>query len=142
MSNVFDVGDVDFDRIKKRRDQALARKAAERGETLMQGMDKDTTQDEQEEEDTSSSRQYGMRAWGWKWGGNKEKDDNATNQTFEDDKQTPDEILYGGKRVVQWPYDDYHVVQQKFYTRIAELEEGGGESKQEAAQKTAAAQNY
>mmetsp|Transcript_13083 Transcript_13083/g.30965 ORF Transcript_13083/g.30965 Transcript_13083/m.30965 type:complete len:1087 (+) Transcript_13083:268-3528(+) len=139
--NVFDVGDIDFDRIAKRRDEALKRKAAERGETLLQGMDKDTTQDEQEEEDANSSRQYGMR-WGWKgWGGGKKGDDGATQTTAEEDKQEPEEILYGGKRVVQWPYDDYHIVQQKFYTRLAEIEEGGGESKQDSVQKTAAAQN-
>lgn len=141
MSNVFDsVGDVDFDRIAKRRDEALRRKAAERGETLLQGMDKDTVPEEQEEEDAASGRQYGMR-WGWKGWGKKDKGGGTVATAAEEDNKEPDEILYGGKRVVQWPYDDYHIVQQKFYTRLAEIEEGGGEFKQESIQRTAAAQN-
>jgi hypothetical protein len=117
-SDVFNIGDVDFDRIAKRREQALARKAAERGETLMQGMDKDPSAEEAPEEE-APTRQYGMRGWGFRWGGG------GTNaEEADDSKREPEEILFGGKRVAQWPYDDYHVVQQQFYTRLAEMEEG------------------
>ena len=37
-----------------------------------------------------------------------------------DDKETV-EILYGGKHVTQWPYDDYHLVQQQYYVKLEEL---------------------
>ena len=37
-TNPFDF-DVDFDKVQRRREQYLARKAAERGETLLSGMD-------------------------------------------------------------------------------------------------------
>eukprot|EP00751_Fragilariopsis_kerguelensis_P026415 CAMPEP_0170863026 /NCGR_PEP_ID=MMETSP0734-20130129/19432_1 /TAXON_ID=186038 /ORGANISM="Fragilariopsis kerguelensis, Strain L26-C5" /LENGTH=50 /DNA_ID=CAMNT_0011237955 /DNA_START=65 /DNA_END=214 /DNA_ORIENTATION=+ len=37
-TNPFDF-DVDFDKVQKRREQYLARKAAERGEPLLSGMD-------------------------------------------------------------------------------------------------------
>eukprot|EP00980_Cylindrotheca_fusiformis_P031266 scaffold26097_cov108-Cylindrotheca_fusiformis.AAC.2 len=143
-NNVFDIGDVDFDRIAKRRQQALARKAAERGETLMQGMDKDPSSSggvEEVTEEEAPPRQYGMRAWGFRWGvGNNNNNNNNSNSSSANQAQQqqqqverePDEVLFGGKRVTQWPFDDYHIVQQKFYTRLAELE-GGGESKTDSS---------
>jgi hypothetical protein len=39
----------------------------------------------------------------------------------EDESEQKEEILYGGKRVTQWPYDDYHAIQQLHYVKVEEI---------------------
>jgi hypothetical protein len=52
--------------------------------------------------------------------------------------------LYGGKHVTQWPYDDYHLVQQQYYVKLEELalkSESKDEDKEMAAKNNASATN-
>jgi hypothetical protein len=127
--------DVDFEKVARRRDQALARKAAERGETLLTGMDREDLPEEvSQEKAEESTRQYGRRGWGW-FGG---KGGQEGGGLIGDNKHS--NALYGGKRVTQWPYDDYHVVQQAYHVKVAQLEAAQGESKDDM-NKTAATQN-
>lgn len=114
-NNPFDF-DVDFAKVQRRRDQYLAKKAAERGETLMQGMDTDAEpawqqQQNQQQQQQQQARFKGINNW-------------FRAGTAENGEKVGDapEILYGGKRVTQWPYDDFHVVQQQFYVKLEELE--------------------
>eukprot|EP00529_Nitzschia_sp_RCC80_P008811 CAMPEP_0113453782 /NCGR_PEP_ID=MMETSP0014_2-20120614/7529_1 /TAXON_ID=2857 /ORGANISM="Nitzschia sp." /LENGTH=1191 /DNA_ID=CAMNT_0000345175 /DNA_START=500 /DNA_END=4075 /DNA_ORIENTATION=+ /assembly_acc=CAM_ASM_000159 len=124
-ANPFDV-DVDFDKVQKRREQYLARKAAERGETLMQGMDKDGTGDDED----------GMMGPGGQ-GMNNQGLNRFTRgfQTFiksggkgrdGDPNAEPGLVgVYNGKKVIRWPYDDYHQVQQQYYSKLEEVENAG-----------------
>ena len=135
-SNPFDF-DVDFAKVQRRRDAYLAKKAAERGETLLQGMDNDPSSgggggsgDAQQQLHLLQQQQRfkGLNNWFRGAGDNPSGEGGA-----------PTEVLYGGKRVTQWPYDDYHVVQQQFYVKMEELDQHhakmeastslGGESK-------------
>jgi len=123
-SNPFDF-DVDFDKVQKRRDQYLAKKAAERGEPLLTGMDA------QEEETPGGPQTQKSNAKGFFAGA---RDLNrllrgASGGVPEDGEDVP-EILYGGRKVTQWPYDEFHLVQQQYYVKLSEIaEEGGEESK-------------
>jgi hypothetical protein len=117
--------DVDFDKVQKRREQYLARKAAERGETLMQGMDKDGMGDD----DDGMGGAQGLNNQGlnrftrglqtlMKTGGKgRDGDPNAEPGLVG---------VFHGKKVIRWPYDDYHQVQQQYYSKLEELENNAG----------------
>lgn len=134
--------DVDFDKVQRRRDQYLAKKAAERGEPLLHGMDADSSQDPTAADAGADASNHAAtakpgfaRGFNWLRGTGQGGDGTAAHhhhlhghghghghsQTGEDAPP----ILYGGKQVVQWPYDDYHVVQQHFYVKLEELEQRG-----------------
>lgn len=118
-NNPFDF-DVDFAKVQRRRDAYLAKKAAEKGETLMQGMDEDPSAPGSEQQ---QQRFKGLNNW-FRGAGDQQSGDSGIT-----------EMLYGGKRVTQWPYDDFHTVQQQLYIKLEELEQSkppsGGESKEE-----------
>jgi hypothetical protein len=86
----------------------------------MQGMDEDPSAAGPEQQ---QQRFKGLNNW-FRGAGDQAAGDGA-----------PTEILYGGKRVTQWPYDDYHTVQQQFYVKLDELDQAkaasGGESKED-----------
>ena len=174
MSNedAFDNFDVDFDKVQRRRQQYLARKAAERGEPLLSGMDADGKDDDkplQQPQQQNQGRFAGL--------GNfiakslaKENDNHNNNPTTSSSaaatgnnnnnsnnyypeggtnaaeaalnaaanaaraasaelakKQQEREEgvvgIFGGRKVVRWPYDDYHEVQKKYYQKLEEIEE-------------------
>lgn len=149
-SNPFDF-DVDFDKVAKRREQYLARKAAERGETLLQGMDADGDGPDGDNNNNNATtnnndgsggdgggqgqalRQMtrglqflmtkgnnaaaNIRVSGINVGGIAGIGDNTSNLE-------PGVVgVFGGKKVMRWPYDDYHVVQQQYYMKLDELEQ-------------------
>eukprot|EP00934_Nitzschia_sp_Nitz4_P003262 Nitzschia sp. Nitz4//scaffold370_size15137//3867//7399//NITZ4_008894-RA/size15137-snap-gene-0.25-mRNA-1//1//CDS//3329549571//3252//frame0 len=109
--------DVDFDKVQRRRDQYLAKKAAERGETLMQGMDADDNDKGHHPTASGATGAPGFRGWN-QWLRGPAGDGHDPN-----DPNSPAIVLYGGKQVTQWPYDNYHSVQQKFYVKLEELEQ-------------------
>jgi hypothetical protein len=144
-SNPFDF-DVDFDKVAKRREQYLARKAAERGETLLSGMDNDGNNDNPTDGDNNATtnnnttddtgpqgqalRQMTRGLQFLMTKGNNAAANirvsgmggvggDANAATME-----PGVVgVYGGKKVMRWPYDDYHVVQQQYYMKLDELEQ-------------------
>ena len=121
-SNPFDF-DVDFEKVQRRRQAAADKKARERGETLLQGMDAEDTSKDLDPTSTApklattksamanltGARQIGLN---WFRGGKDHSGDDLQEEKAE--------ILYGGKRVVQWPFDDYHTVQQQYYIKLEE----------------------
>jgi len=129
--------DVDFAKVQRRRDAYLAKKAAERGEPLLSGIDEDGG--------TGGGPNTGGGAGSGPGGeatyGGTGRFMGLTNTWFRGGGGTINEgdgstsPLYGGKRVTQWPYDDYHVIQQQFYVKLEEMDNGkmasgtGGESK-------------
>jgi hypothetical protein len=147
-ANPFGV-DVDFDKVQKRREQYLARKAAERGEPLMSGMDKDGNDDD---DDNSAPTQPQGRFAGvgkglnflMKGAGGANINNNAdggggggggtltstvesattTTAVHQQEMRKKKEAgvvgIFGGKKIVRWPYDDYHEVQKKYYTKLEE----------------------
>jgi hypothetical protein len=155
-ANAFDF-DVDFDKVQKRRAQYLAKKAAEKGDTLLQGVDAqdgtanghdgqldDGTDGHQQHNNANPANQIGF-ARGLKWlrgnaGATSGVPLGPDGQPLEDGKE-PEEILFGGKRVTQWPYDEFHLVQQGYYVKLEELEDQAnhGESKEDQAAAAAAA---
>jgi hypothetical protein len=145
-NNPFDF-DVDFDKVQRRREQYLARKAAERGETLLSGMDATTTDDDNAGKESSSDGQAQQTAnarLGKMTLGIKNFMNNARASqtgTDKDGKPLAEGVvgIYAGKKVTRWPYDDYHVVQQQFYQKLEEMGEGGiptGASGDSAEEKT------
>jgi hypothetical protein len=130
-NNPFDF-DVDFDKVQRRRDQYLARKAAERGETLLSGMDSDDKATGEDEQNLQPSNQAANARLGNLTLGFKNFMNNARAAqggaggiggggggagALEQGVVG----VYSGKRVMRWPYDDYHVVQQQYYAKLDEL---------------------
>lgn len=164
-SNPFDF-DVDFDKVQRRREQYLARKAAERGEPLLSGMDShgDAAGGDVAGNDRDGDGEDGA-------GGAQALRQNVTRGLqFLMTKGNvaaanirvggiggggggggtePGVVgVFGGKKVVRWPYDDYHVVQQQYYTKLEEneqqqlremqqLQDGGGGSTAASEEKDA-----
>ena len=150
--------DVDFEKVQKRREQYLAKKAAERGETLLAGIDTNAEDQDGAVGRGSIAGQPGMGlgrfnpfarpgmpgsvasgigadAMGFTGGiGMK-----GVGTGGDDEKQ--EEILYGGKRVTQWPYDDYHTVQQMYYVKLQELQQTQASNAQEEKNQAAEATN-
>ena len=173
MSNdqdAFDNFDVDFDKVQRRRQQYLARKAAERGEPLLSGMDADGKDDDKQQQQqpqqpqgrfsgigkllakslqtqtqqqsnpstqstTNPNQQPGGSNDAFSSGnsnvdtgaGNVATDAyNAISAELDKRKQDREEGvvgIFGGKKVVRWPYDDYHEVQKKYYQKLEEIDE-------------------
>lgn len=161
-TNPFDF-DVDFDKVQKRREQYLARKAAERGEPLISGMDAD---DKNDGDDPNAARNQagggganaaglGRMTLGFKnfmnnaraaQGGTGGVGGSATavggggggggfgGGGFGGAAALEQGVVgvFNGKKVMRWPYDDYHVVQQQYYSKLEELgeaENADGEEK-------------
>jgi hypothetical protein len=185
MSNeqdAFENFDVDFDKVQRRRQQYLARKAAERGDPLLSGMDADGKDDDKPQQQTqqpqgrfagigkglgfiakslntatqqqqpnqpqnpnqqqrydsgSDNRAAGTDAFS---SGNLEGAGNVATDAYnaaanaaraasaELDKRKQEREegvvgIFGGKKVVRWPYDDYHEVQKKYYQKLEEIDE-------------------
>jgi hypothetical protein len=128
-SNPFDF-DVDFEKVQKRRDAALNKK---KKDLLLAGVDAEDRDagDNAVDKPTlhrGSSEPLGGGGGGKGGGGGgarmglrwlKGRNASDANALEEENKE---DILYGGKKVTQWPYDDYHFVQQKFYTKLEELQ--------------------
>ena len=194
MSNEQDAfanNDVDFDKVQRRRQQYLARKAAERGEPLLSGMDADGKDDDKPQQQQQGrfagiglgfltnalggdNQSTGTGAAGFNNSSNNNNNNNAsdssnlnnsssnTNNNAYDatnnasggsldaaavaqanaaaiaaanakrkEKEEQEEGyvgIFGGKKVIRWPYDDYHEVQKKYYTKLEELEEAENKS--------------
>ncbi|KAG7343804.1 exocyst complex component Sec6 [Nitzschia inconspicua] len=144
-TNPFDF-DVDFDKVQKRREQYLARKAAERGETLISGMDSDD-KGVDDDQNTGSLNQaanagLGRMTLGFKNFMNNARASQVGGGAIGGGAAVLEEGvvgIYNGKKVMRWPYDDYHVVQQQYYAKLEELGEaadaaasGEGEEKSSA----------
>jgi len=159
MSNqqdAFDNFDVDFDKVQRRRQQYLARKAAERGEPLLSGMDADGKDDDkpQRQPQQAAGRFSGIgnliaKSLGNQGGAgdypapsnnypegassaasdalNAARNAAAAAQAEVAKRQQEREEgvvgIFGGRKVVRWPYDDYHEVQKKYYQKLEEIEE-------------------
>lgn len=158
MSNqeaAFDNFDVDFDKVQRRRQQYLARKAAERGEPLLSGMDADGKDDDkpQQQQQQAQGRFAGIgnliaKSLGNQGGdhptstttGNYTETSNAASDALnaaanaaraasaelakkQQEREEGVVGIFGGRKVVRWPYDDYHEVQKKYYQKLEELEE-------------------
>ena len=160
-ANPFDF-DVDFDKVQKRREQYLARKAAERGEPLMSGIDKQDGDNNDNDDNSAPSQPQGRFAGVGKGlnflmksrntsgtsgsgnditssagagGGGGDNDagggsstigeTNNTTAVYQQEQQRKKKEagvvgVFGGKQIVRWPYDDYHEVQKKYYTKLEE----------------------
>ena len=158
MSNedAFDNFDVDFDKVQRRRQQYLARKAAERGEPLLSGMDADGKDDDKPQQQRTSQVAGGRFSGIGNFlaknlGGNQDSSNDYQTSSTEAAKVVASDALnaaanaaraasaeiakqqqlreegvvgiFGGRKVVRWPYDDYHTVQKKYYQKLEELEE-------------------
>ena len=118
-NNPFDF-DVDFDKVKSRRQKALEKKQKE--QALAQGVTH--TNDDGDNDRLAGGPGGAQQAGAGRnlrqfkfWAGADSEDE------LDEEKE---DILYGGKRIMQWPYDDYHHVQQKYYSRLEELTTGDG----------------
>jgi len=182
-TNPFDF-DVDFDKVQKRREQYLARKAAERGEPLLSGMDKDGGEDDPDNKNnaiqqpkeglfsalnflnknknkTGNTNNGGGDSTSQKGGGGGKSSagsvsfgastksanstvggggDGITTTTTVPQQQQAKPVLterekkekekeaglvgiFCGKKIIRWPYDDYHEVQKQYYVKLEEEEE-------------------
>lgn len=185
--DAFENFDVDFDKVARRRQQYLARKAAERGEPLLSGMDADDSNNNNSKPQAAPQQPQGRFAGIGKGfgflakglqnaatggGGQNHQDSNkdthtsssnhdtgsssARGQSSNDAHSKPSESsasaddvlnaarnaaekeatrklqqekeegligIFCGRKVVRWPYDDYHEVQKKYYQKLEELEE-------------------
>ena len=131
-TNPFDF-DVDFDKVQRRRDQYLAKKAAEKAKSdaaLLSGMDADDSGDPSliynynYNYSGTRSGSGGLAAGPPRLGGLAWFRGPTTAEDGKADGTAAPQVLYGGKRVTQWPYDDYHVVQQQFYVKLEESSSG------------------
>lgn len=131
--------DVDFDQLARRRDLVLARKAAERGETLMQGMDRDdNVTDLQEDTTTEAQESYGgFRGFNF-WGRSNFQQRQFVSASSQGESK---ESLSGGKKITQWPFDDYHLIQQEYYSKVAQMESSNKKDDASRLSAAAAAQN-
>ena len=118
-NNPFDF-DVDFDKVKSRRQKALEKKQKEQAEAQGVSLTDDADNDRLGRGGPGGAQQAGgagaLRQFKF-WAG-------ADGEEL--DGEEKEDILYGGKRIMQWPYDDYHVVQQKYYGKLEELTTGDG----------------
>jgi len=110
----FDIN-VDFDQVARRREKYLKEQRAKEA-----GRNPDDLSDSHNDVDLPDPTQthfnrFGVNAFLGRFAGGG-KGDGADAE----------EVLYGGRKVVQWPYDDYHVVQQQYYVKIEELKNGKG----------------
>jgi hypothetical protein len=117
--------DVDFEKVQKRRDAALNKK---KKDALLAGMDAEDHDDAADanlakphlnrnaSEPSATGAKGGPRGMGLRW----LKGRSAADAALEEENK--EDMLYGGKKVTQWPYDDYHFVQQQFYTKLEELQ--------------------
>lgn len=122
--NAFDV-DVDFDKVAKRREQYLAKKRAE--QEAAEAALRPQVEEEVEVQQQETGRRPGF---GVGFGLNYLRQGMRTD---DDPDKPPEIVLYGGKHVTQWPYDEYHFVQQQYYVKLEELtaQERDGESKKQ-----------
>jgi hypothetical protein len=120
--------DVDFEKVQKRRDAALQKK---KQDALLAGMDAEDHEDHAAGDAVAKpnlnrhasepitgaggAKGPGPRGMvGWL------KGRSAADAALEEEQK--EDMLYGGKKVTQWPFDDYHFVQQQFYTKLEELQ--------------------
>jgi hypothetical protein len=121
-NNPFDF-DVDFDAVKNRRQKALEKKARE--ERAAQGLPDEDEEEERRKKEAHSHAGAGGPNQGGGAGAIRMGAFKFWGQNDEDgDGEEKEDTLYGGKRIMQWPYDDYHNVQQKYWTRVEELTHG------------------
>lgn len=170
MSNeqdAFENYDVDFDKVQRRRQQYLARKAAERGEPLLSGMDADGKDDDKPQQPQQAQGRFagignfiakrlneagggaqagGVQTSGTSGGGGNDYATSANNlesaateaynaaanaaraasaELAKKQQEREEGVvgIFGGRKVVRWPYDDYHTVQKKYYQKLEEIEE-------------------
>ena len=117
--NPFDF-DVDFDKVQKRRQAALQKKAERQAE-------KDGTIVHKEPSSLSSSQltskkradKDGKKKTTLGFGGLLAFQGGGKNKGLDDADSTG---VFGGKRVTKWPYDDYHVVQKQYYVKLQDLQ--------------------
>jgi len=185
MSNedAFKNDDVDFDKVQRRRQQYLARKAAERGEPLLSGMDYDGKDDDKPQREASQpqGRFAGLgKMLANRMGSNQAAtgDQNSSSHGIAErtkrtitrgaaksgenlaamaasiqkeaqnaataaeaalaqqrrDKENGVVGVFGGRKVVRWPFDDYHEVQKKYYLKLDEMEEAEKKSGEEGSE--------